>query len=104
MPQTLSPWLVWLVYAELLYVVWLAIGFLLFLVGAYSFALSDCLWQSLRANEYALLLLLPFIILFVVITFAYGCARLRFAIEPLLMLLAAHGWLWGDHDRSHDVQ
>lgn len=36
----------------------------------------------------------PFMLMFVFITLAYGCARLRFPIEPCIIIFSAAGWLW----------
>jgi ABC-type glycerol-3-phosphate transport system permease component len=36
---------------------------------------------------------MPFIVMLVGITLAYGCARLRFPVEPFLLIMASYGWV-----------
>lgn len=70
------------IYLDILTTLFLLLSFILFLIR--------CLYlQSYRLLGYRLL---PFIGLFVFLTIAYGCARLRMPIEPLLIIIAVFVW------------
>jgi hypothetical protein len=81
-PQVSGPFIIFLIYFDMLSLFLLLAGFLLFL--------SQIFRQ--KALFIVALKTLPFIGLFIAITLAYGCARLRTPIEPLLIILALVGW------------
>lgn len=68
---------------------WEMISYLLMLLGCVMFLAQAVLDRSLR---WVLVKTLPFMAMFIVITLAYGCARLRFAVEPCMIVLAAYAW------------
>jgi 4-amino-4-deoxy-L-arabinose transferase-like glycosyltransferase len=82
MPEVNHRWLIVLVYYEI-------ILFLLIMVGVLA-----CWW---RCRRDALLrraagFVLPFALLLWLLTVAYGCARLRLPLEPVLILCSVYGW------------
>jgi hypothetical protein len=81
-PRVLEPWLIPIIYGELLLSLFIVLGMLFMLVRA--------LWDVYARR--ITLLIMPFVTLFVGITLAYGCARLRLPVEPLLLLGAVYGW------------
>jgi hypothetical protein len=74
----------WCIYLELVFIILVLMGWLLLLLGSL---------RSLRIR-YAMLRMLPFIILLIGITVAFGSARLRLPAEPLLIIGATAGWAW----------
>lgn len=69
---------------------WLEIVFVFFLLlGCVSFARA--LLYDAHARALALQLI-PFISILLVLTCAYGCARLRLPFEPLLLIISLYGW------------
>ncbi len=83
MPRVLEGWLIPVIYGELLVSLFILLGILFLLLRAFV---------DLYARR-ALVLIVPFVVLFAVITLAYGCARLRLPVEPLLLLGAVYGWI-----------
>lgn len=83
MPRVLEGWLIPVIYGELLLSLFILLGMLFLLLRAFV---------DLYARR-ALVLIIPFVVLFAVITLAYGCARLRLPVEPLLLLGAVYGWI-----------
>jgi hypothetical protein len=81
-PRVLDPWLIPIIYWELVLSLFIVVGMMLVLVRA--------LWDRYACR--IAVMILPFVILFVGITLAYGCARLRLPVEPLLLLGAVYGW------------
>lgn len=82
-PRAMDPWLIPLIY-------WEMISYLLTLFGCVLFCLQALYQKSLR---WVLLKTVPFAGLLIIITLAYGCARLRFAVEPFMIVLAAYAWV-----------
>ncbi|MFA6263062.1 MAG: hypothetical protein WCW33_04690 [Candidatus Babeliales bacterium] len=82
-PRVLDPWLIPIIYWELVLSLFIVVGMMVVLLRA--------LWD--RCARRIVVMILPFVILFVGITLAYGCARLRLPVEPLLLLGAVYGWL-----------
>ncbi|MFA5306974.1 MAG: hypothetical protein WC365_06015 [Candidatus Babeliales bacterium] len=83
MPRVVEPWLIPVIYWELLLSLFILFGLFILLLRAI-------------VDSYArrvLVQIVPFLGLFAVITLAYGCARLRLPIEPLLLLGAVYGWI-----------
>lgn len=80
-PRVQEPWIRYVVY-------WDMVLFFLLLAGCLAF-----LWSALfsAAAWDCLLMIAPFITLFAAITLAYGCARLRLPIEPLMIVVATWG-------------
>jgi len=81
-PKTHEPWVVWVVYWEVLYFLFMLVGLIIFFVGLP--------WEK----TYCIIALkiFPIMGLFIFITLGYGCARLRLPIEPFLMILSLLGW------------
>lgn len=70
--------------------IYLDIATTLFFLLSFILFLLRCLYiQSYRQLGYQFL---PFMGLFVFLTIAYGCARLRMPIEPLLIIIAVFVW------------
>jgi hypothetical protein len=82
-PRVLESWLIPIIYWELLLSLFIVLGMMLLLIRA-------C-WNHFARR--ILLLIVPFIVLFACITLAYGCARLRLPVEPLMLLGAVYGWM-----------
>jgi hypothetical protein len=82
-PHVENKFLIFLVYYEILFLIFLYLGFL----GCFFLIFSD---KYLMCE---FLKVLPIIILFIVITFGTGLARLRFPIEPLLIIFASYFWI-----------
>ena len=83
-PQVSHPFLAMLIYLEMLFLA-------LTLLGLGGFIFSACtgsflLWASAIKT-------VPFIMLFIILSFATGFARMRLPIEPLMIILALHYWL-----------
>jgi len=82
-PSVSNKFIILLIYLEILFFIFITFGFLgFFLMSFFRFDLL-CI----------LLKILPFIWLFIFITLAYGCARLRLAIEPFLIILSFNFWI-----------
>jgi hypothetical protein len=79
-PDVKTWWLKLIVFYEILMNVLLLLGFIVFLFHLFSNTRLACY-------------VLPFMALLVFLTLAYGCARLRLPLEPLLILVASFGWL-----------
>lgn len=82
MPEVNHQWLVALVYYEIVLFVLLILGLLVFL------------WR-LRRDVFvwrAAALAIPFALLLWLLTVAYGCARLRLPLEPILIIFSVYGW------------
>lgn len=88
MPQVQRKWLIPFIYYEILFLFIMLLGFCIFLVR---------IWRNILLWSVATKIL-PFIILFIGLTLAYGGARLRMPADPLLLLGAVYG-LWY---RSHE--
>lgn len=82
-PHTENKFLMFLVYYEILFLLLLYIGFL----GCFFLIFSD---KSLMCE---FLKILPIIIFFVFITSGIGLARLRFPIEPFLIIFSSYFWI-----------
>ncbi len=93
-PELAHPWLVVWVYLELLLTMLMAVGLLLFCLS---------LWSMSGQERMTWLVLALFAGLFIGLTIAYGCARLRMPCEPLLLMAASRGWLWlvSEHTEVH---
>lgn len=83
-PYVKTPLLRWVIYWEIVSFMFLLCGFLLFLF-------QICYVATWRKQFF---MVLPYIMMFVFITLAYGCARLRFPIEPFLIIFSGAGWVW----------
>jgi len=83
-PQVKRPFLIPYIYLDILVTI-------LSLVGLFLFVLAGAFDGALRA---AVIQLLPFIVLFIGLTLAYGGARLRMPAEPLILISAVCGWCW----------
>jgi len=83
-PQTRSFWLIPLIYWEIGMWFLLLLGLLWCLVAT---------WYD-RHLRCVVLQVLPLMLMFVGITLAYGCARLRMPIEPFIIIFSVVGWLW----------
>ena len=82
-PNVSSKILIFIVYLELFFMILIFLGFLGFLITSFYDKNLICI----------LLKILPFMILFILLTLAYGVARLRLPIEPFLIILAFNFWL-----------
>lgn len=82
-PKLNNKYLIIFIYLEILLNILLIIGFL-------GFVLSSIFDNK---HQFILLQILPFILLFVVISFSCGFARLRLPIEPFLIILSIEFWL-----------
>lgn len=78
-PCVHDPWLRFVIYWDMILFFFLLFGTMLF----FCFALHNPIAWNVA------LTILPFMSLFLVITLAYGCARLRLPIEPLLIISSA---------------
>lgn len=88
-PQTDVIWLKLIVYAEILLYLFMLIGFFVSIITALSgFVLTE-LWL-LRD---VLAKILPFMMLFIVISLSGGYARMRLPIEPWLIIIACRFWV-----------
>ena len=74
----------WCIYTELVLIILMLLGWLFLLIGA---------WRNLWLR-YALLRMMPFIMLLIGVTVAFGSSRLRLPVEPLLIIGATAGWAW----------
>ncbi|MFA5306973.1 MAG: hypothetical protein WC365_06010 [Candidatus Babeliales bacterium] len=84
LPDARHRCLIFFIYYEIILWILLLIGLLSALIAAwYDVALRCALAKTL-----------PFLLLFVGITLAYGCARLRLPIEPFIIIFSGVGWLW----------
>lgn len=84
MPDVRHRCLIFFIYYEIF--LWLVL-----LIGLLGALIAACYNAALRC---ALVKVLPFMILFIGITLAYGCARLRLPIEPFMVIFSGVGWLW----------
>lgn len=82
-PRAMDPWLVPLIY-------WEMISYLFILLGCALFFLQVVYDKSLRL---VFLQTVLFASLLLIITLAYGCARLRFAVEPFMIVWMAYAWM-----------
>jgi len=80
-PKTHEPWIIWLVYWEVIYFLFMCVGLLIFCIRLFW----DQTYRILALKTF------PIIGLFIFITLGYGCARLRFPIEPLLIIISLVG-------------
>lgn len=78
-PCVQQPWLRYVIYWDLLLYFFLLAGTLLFFWVARR---NKGLWKVAKV-------IFPFILLFLAITLAYGCARLRLPIEPFFIIVSA---------------
>lgn len=92
-PQVKTWYLIPLTWLEILYSLFLLIGCLFFCLQAFS---------DKQAARIALQLL-PFIVTFLILTCAYGCARLRLPFEPLLLIISLHWWLSNNNKRLQSI-
>jgi hypothetical protein len=76
--------LIFFIYYELFLWFLLVIGLCGACVGAWYDKIFLC----------ALVKTIPFALLFIGITLAYGCARLRLPVEPFIVIFSGAGWLW----------
>ncbi len=83
-PDVRHRFLIFFIYYEILLWLLLLIG----LGGALIAAWHDSMTRCALAKS------LPFMILFIGITLAYGCARLRVPLEPFMVIFSGVGWLW----------
>jgi len=74
----------WFIYIELVSILLMLMGWVLLFVGSLCSA----------RMRYALWRMIPFIILLIGVTVAFGSSRLRLPIEPLLIIGATAGWVW----------
>ena len=81
-PTVMTWWTRFVIYLELILSLFMIVGISIFLVKSRS--------NSTYRNMFGKTV--PFALTLIVITLAYGCARLRFAVEPFLILYAACGW------------
>ena len=84
LPVVKRPLLVPVIYADMIMLLLLLVGFFLFIVGVFRKKYG---WDVLAK-------ILPFIALFIVVTSAYGGARLRMPADLLFIMGAAYGLLW----------
>lgn len=84
-PAVKRPFLAVLIYSEIIMMALMVLGLGIFLL----LTLSDA---SARMGA---LLMMPYVILFIGITLAYGGARLRMPADPFLIIAALYGWLYG---------
>jgi hypothetical protein len=82
-PRVEHRWLIFPIYWELLLSLFVVLGMIFLVLRVLRDDRARCLLATM----------MPFIILFVGITLAYGCARLRMPIEPFLLIGAVYGWL-----------
>lgn len=85
LPSLHRPWLVGFIYLEILLLVLMLIGVLLFCYNVIYNVQARCLFLSIS----------PFIVLFILLTVAYGGARLRMPADPLLIIGSLYGWCLG---------
>lgn len=83
-PNTDSMWLRCLVYAEIIFYIFLLMGFCRCLALAFFYQ---------GAARVMVSQVMPFVALFIVIALAGGYARMRLPIEPLMILVSSYGWL-----------
>jgi 4-amino-4-deoxy-L-arabinose transferase-like glycosyltransferase len=76
--------LILFVYFEIMMMLIMGIGLLFFMWSL----LYNRLWRLMFIKT------VPFLIVFIVITVGYGCARLRMPVEPFLIIFASAGWIW----------
>lgn len=81
-PHVKTWYLIPLTWFEIVYSLFLLIGFVLFCFQA----LFD------KQTFHVALQLMPFIMVFLILTCAYGCARLRLPFEPLLIITSLYWW------------
>lgn len=81
-PKTHEAWIDWLIYWEVLYYIFMLIGCIAFFTALFW----DKVYRIFALKTF------PLIGFFIVITFGYGCARLRMPVEPFLMIIALLGW------------
>jgi hypothetical protein len=72
------------------FIYWEILLYLLVLIGCILFCYRAWYQPMIRC---ALIKMMPFIGMLLGITLAYGCARLRFPVEPLLLIMASYGWV-----------
>ncbi len=82
LPQVKNKFIIPVIYFEIVFLILLLIGILLFTIRSFSRPENLC----------ALAKTLPFIGCFIFITLACGFARLRLPIESFLIILASKGW------------
>jgi hypothetical protein len=82
-PKVTNKLVLFFIYFELLFL-------FLTMIGVVGFVFLSCFNKALL---YTLLHTLPFIFLFIFITLAYGCARLRLPIEPFLVIFSLYFWM-----------
>jgi hypothetical protein len=83
-PEVAHRCLIPFIYYEIFFSLFLLIGLLACLL---------CMWTKQAVKSIALRVA-PYVILFVGITLAYGCARLRMPNEPFIIIFSSEGWLW----------
>lgn len=88
-PQTDNVWLKLIVYGEIFLFLFMLIGF----AGSIIIALSSIASGMHVQLRDALAKLLPFMMLFIIISLSGGYARMRLPIEPWLMIMAWLFWL-----------
>jgi hypothetical protein len=82
-PELNNKFLILFIYFEILLFMLLLIGFIGFILNSFFY----------KKDQFILLQILPFILLFVFISFSCGFARLRLPIEPFLIVLSIEFWL-----------
>ncbi len=83
-PETSSWWLRLVIYVEIILFALLLIGFIGFIFTGFKWCTH---YQDI------LVVKLPFIVLFIVISLSGGYARMRLPIEPLIMILSGAWWM-----------
>lgn len=83
-PQVKHRMLILLIYWEIINFAMMILGVLCFLIACYI----KRSWRSIFFTA------APYMFMFVFITLAYGCARLRFSIEPFIIIFSGAGWVW----------
>jgi len=84
LPQVHHTLLIPLIYWEILLFIFMIMGFMFF-------CCASLFNTKILRVAYTTF---PYIFLFIIITLGYGCARLRFPIEPLIIIFSGAGWLW----------
>lgn len=91
-PSVRRPLLIPFIYLDIICTMLMLLGFYLFMICAWFD--KKALWIVIRT--------VPFIVVLIFITLAYGGARLRMPADPLLMIGALYGWWWLAR-KMHDV-
>lgn len=89
-PPTNNKLVIALIYFDIINLFILLFGLFLFMFAV----MLSLIKKQYNLFTYLALVLLPYISLFIFITLGYGCARLRFPAEPLLMICSAAAYLW----------